>query len=142
MATQTCLPRARKNQLIIKEVGSEVLVFDQGRNKALCLNRTSAIVWNSCDGATTVQRMSRKLEEQLQTPVDESVVWFALQSLEKDGLLDDMPAVPPMMASMTRSEMFRKLGAVAAIAIPVIAVLAPPSAKAATASGPSSSPPK
>jgi hypothetical protein len=141
MATQTCLPRARKNQLIVKEVGDEVLVFDQGRNKALCLNRTSAIVWNSCDGATTVKGMSRTLEEKLQTPVDESVVWFALQSLEKDGLLDDMPAVPPVMATMTRGDLFRKLGAVAAIAIPVIAVLAPPSAKAATASGPSATRP-
>jgi len=39
------LPLARKDQLIVKEVDDEVLVYDLKTDQAHCLNKTAALVW-------------------------------------------------------------------------------------------------
>ena len=39
------------------ELPEETLMYDRERHKALCLNRTSSLVWRRCDGQTTVEEM-------------------------------------------------------------------------------------
>ena len=79
------LPRARNRELIIREMPDEVLVYDMDRQKAHCLNHTSAFIWKHCDGKRTVKEMALLFErERLVLRVRhlrllEFLLWFALR---------------------------------------------------------------
>ncbi|HJZ82776.1 MAG TPA: PqqD family peptide modification chaperone [Pyrinomonadaceae bacterium] len=51
------LPRARSENLVIRELDDETLVYDMERDEAHCLNQTAALVWQRCDGRTTATRL-------------------------------------------------------------------------------------
>ena len=57
-------PRARKQGLLIERLPDEVLVYDLDRKKAHCLNGSAALIWNHCDGKTSVEGISRILQQQ------------------------------------------------------------------------------
>jgi hypothetical protein len=128
------VPRARTEGLVIKTLPDEVLVYDRDRDKAHCLNQTAALVWKYCDGKTTVPSMARRLERDLNTErVDEKVVWYALDQLGKDHLLEETVVPPALLGGMSRREMVRALGVAAVVAVPLVtSIIAPTPAQAAT----------
>ena len=128
------VPRARTEGLVIQELPDEVLVYDRDRDKAHCLNQTAALVWKYCDGKTTVSNMAHRLERDLNTErVDEKVVWYALDQLGKDHLLEEMVVPPTLLGGMSRREMVRVLGVAAVVAVPLVSsIIAPTPAQAAT----------
>lgn len=132
------LPLARKGQLIIRELPDEVLVYDQDRNKALCLNQSAALVWKHCDGQTPITDIAQLIEKELKTPVTDDLVWLALTRLDKLNLLEEKIELPQAIAGMSRRDFSRKVGLSAALAIPVIMALST-SASAATTLPPGSS---
>jgi hypothetical protein len=119
------LPKARKEQLIVKELPDEVLIYDLARDKAHCLNQTAALVWKNCDGNTSITEINASLAEESGAPVDERVVWLALDQLEKFNLLADAPAMPVAFNGLNRRQLIRTLG-MAAAALPVIITMAAP----------------
>ena len=126
-------PLARKEGLVIQELPDEVLVYDLDRDKAHCLNETAAMVWRRCDGQATTTAITKALENELHKPVDEKLVWLALDQLGRNNLLEHTPAPPPIMSGLNRREMVRALGIAAAVAIPVVtSIVAPTPAQAAT----------
>ena len=129
-------PRARQESLVIKTLQDEVLVYDLSADKAHCLNRTAAFVWNNCDGRKTVSEIARLLREELQTPVDENVVWLALDQLEKFKLLQEHAAKPANVNGMSRRQMVRSLGLAAAVALPLITSIVAPTPVQAASPGP------
>jgi hypothetical protein len=129
---KSATPRAREESLIIKTLPDEVLVYDLNADKAHCLNRTAAFVWNNCDGLKTVSEIARLLQEDLRMPVDENVVWLALDQLDKFQLLQERAAKPANVNGMSRRQLVRSLGLVA-ISLPLItSIVAPTPAQAAT----------
>lgn len=129
---RTVIPTARKEGLVIQELPDEVLVYDLKRHQASCLNHTAARVWRHCDGKTSVAEVARRLEQE-SSPVDEQVVWYALDQLDKFNLLEERPQLPPEFASLSRRQFLRKTALAAAIAVPIIvAVVAPTPAQAAS----------
>jgi len=128
------VPRARTEGLVIQELPDEVLVYDRDNDKAHCLNQTAALVWKYCDGKTTVSNMAQLLERDLKTEsVDENVVWYALDQLGKDHLLEETVVPPALLAGMSRREMVRVLGVAAVVAVPLVtSIIAPTPAQAAT----------
>jgi len=127
------LPRARQEGLVIEELAGEVLVYDSERDKAHCLNQTAALVWKYCDGRTTASSMARRLERELKTSkVDEKVVWFALDQLSKDHLLDETFVPPGILNGLSRRQMVRVLGIAAVVAVPLVTTIVVPTARAAT----------
>src|SRR5258707_12077357 len=96
------LPKARRNQLVRKELGGEMLVYDRNSDEAHCLNETAALVWAHCDGRTTVAEMAQLLEDELKTPVADEVVWFALEQLRKSRLLQEPWAATAPAEQMSR----------------------------------------
>lgn len=123
---QQHLPVARKQGLIVKELQDEVMFYDSKRNKAFCLNQTSALVWQRCDGKTTIAEMTQILEN-FDSSLSESVVWFALNQLETDGLLEQSVPAPAEAVGLTRKDVIRKLGIAAAL-VPLVSVLVAPAA--------------
>jgi hypothetical protein len=120
-------PRKRQDNLIVRELPEELLVYDLARDKALCLNHLAASIWKRCDGKSTPQELARALK------LDQRVLWCALDRLGKDGLLDGIVEMPPGLAGLTRREQIKALGKSAAIAIPLVtAVSAPSAAEAAS----------
>ena len=129
-------PRARKDGLIVQNLPDETLVYDLERDRAHCLNQTAAFVWRHCDGRANAKEIARALNRQTKQPVDEKLVWLAIDQLGRNHLLTETPALPPHVTGLNRREVMRALGLTAAVAIPVVAsIVAPLPAQAATCLG-------
>ena len=122
--TTTPMPKAKTERLIVREIDSETLVYDRGRDAASCLNEFAARVWRECDGETSVAAIAAALGE------DERAVWLALHQLTKAKLLTEAIAFPPdMSAAKSRREIGARLGLGAAAF--VASIVAPMPAQAA-----------
>ena len=129
-------PRARKDGLIVQNLPDETLVYDLERDRAHCLNQTAAFVWRHCDGRSSAKEIARALKDQIKQPVDEKLVWLAIDQLGRNHLLKERPPPPPNVAGMNRREVVRALGLTAAVAIPVVAsIVAPMPAQSASCVG-------
>jgi hypothetical protein len=124
-----------RDQLIVEQLGAELMIYDQKRNHAFCLNQKAALVFQYCDGKTTVAGLAARLTQTLGEPVDEKVVQFALQSLSQDGLLEPLDFPPVVTAGMTRREVMQKIGVRAAVALPLVTTLLVATPKAHASGG-------
>src|SRR5205807_3020125 len=116
--------------LIVKELENEVLIYDENNNKAHCLNQTAALVWKSCDGRTTIPKISSRLEEKLGDRVPEQVVLLALRQLDESRLLETNSISATWVAGTSRRELVRRIG-IAAVALPIISSMTTANAVAA-----------
>ena len=80
-------PKAREEELVVRELGDETLVYDLKSHKAHCLNRTAALVWKSCDGRRTIREIAAAVGREAGAQVDERVVWLGLERLNRVRLL-------------------------------------------------------
>jgi Coenzyme PQQ synthesis protein D (PqqD) len=127
------LPRARREHLVVQDLPDELLIYDLERHKAFCLNRTAASVWQGSNGRRTIEELARLVERELRNPIDESLVWLALEQLNRHSLLAEKIELPIAEERMTRREMARALGFATAALVPLItAITAPTAAQAAT----------
>ena len=122
------LPIARSERLLIEKLPDEVLVYDLDRKKAHCLNSTAALIWNHCDGKTSVKELVSLLEKQSNGKVQEEVVWFGLDQLQSARLLDGPPAATSK-ERLSRRELVKRIGL--AVAVPTIVSVLAPKASAA-----------
>jgi hypothetical protein len=137
--TVALAPLARTERLIVQQMPNEVLVYDQDRHLAHCLNLTAALVWKNCDGKNTVARIASLVGRELQTPVRDEVVLLALDQLRKDHLLAADAAIPAPLNSVSRRTLIRAIGIGAVVALPaIISLTAPTPAAAATGLAPGS----
>ena len=121
------LPRAREDELVVRELSDETLVYDQKRHRAYCLNRAAALVWRRCHGRTNVAEMATLLEEELNIPAGEDAVWLALKQLGRSHLLRER-VVPPVRAGpYPRREVMRRM---ALVGVAVVSISAPTVAQA------------
>ena len=123
--SQTAL--ARQEEIVVQELPDEVLVYDLKRHKAHCLNKTAAFIWQRCDGQTSVKELANMLGRESGSPVEEDVIWYALDKLGRAELLEEKINLP-VKDAMSRRRMIRRLGALAAV--PAVVSLVAPSALA------------
>lgn len=74
-------PEARCRQLVIQELPDEVLIYDLETNRALCLNKTAAFVWQNCDGQNSVGQIAYLLSKKFKAPIEDAIVRFALREI-------------------------------------------------------------
>lgn len=126
------LPQARTDNLVIRELDDETLVYDMEREKAHCLNQTAALIWQQCDGKTTATQAARALGEELDTSVDADLVWLAVRQLQRFHLVEVSKNSP----SVSRRDLVLKYAPLA-LALPVImSINTPAPAQAASCGGP------
>ena len=106
------LPAARRSKFLVRELAEETIVYDEGANRAHCLNRTAALVWKNCDGRHTVRQIAAKVGERLSSRVPVEVVRLALHQLAERALAPRRVArrgrpVRPVCASPTGHEVGR-----------------------------------
>lgn len=119
-------PVARQEGLVIQEMPDEILVFDLETNKAHCLNQTAAFVWKSCDGVNSVSEIARLFGDESGKPVQEDLVWLAIDQLNENNLLAEQ--VKADFKNQTRREVIKKIGLAAVIALPIVSSLVAPTA--------------
>lgn len=125
------LPQARTDNLVIRELDDETLVYDMEREKAHCLNQTAALIWQQCDGKTTATQAARALGKELDTSVDTDLVWLAVKQLQRFHLVE-VSRNPP---SVSRRDLVLKYAPVA-LALPLImSISAPTPAQVASCGG-------
>ncbi len=125
-------PHAR-DDLLVHGLDEEAVVYDFASTRAHCLNRMALLVWRLCDGKNSIQRISRTLTAQLGQPVDEQVVWLALDQLSKAGMLREAVEAPQI--DLRRRRFLKKMALTAglSIALPAVwSILAPTPAYAAS----------
>jgi hypothetical protein len=126
------LPKARTHQLIVRALPDETLIYDQTADKAHCLNRTAALVWEHCDGKMTAAELSRMLHGKLGIKTAEPLIHLTLEKLARRRLLESMPA--ELAVRQDRRKVLRRL---ALAALPVILTMtAPRAAQAASQAAP------
>ena len=132
IASKLSSPCARSEDLIVEELGEELLVYDMKADRGHCLSPTAARVWRRCDGRTPAKDMSAELD------LDPDAVARALDELAACQLLEPTPELTVVAANgdgATRRELatrFLKAGAVAAAAPLIVSVVAPTPAQAQT----------
>lgn len=128
-------PIARKDGLVVQEMPDEVLVYDLNTNKAHCLNQTAAFVWKYCDGKNTIDEIGSLMEREFGSPVNNEMIWLAIDLLNKDNLLEN--GVATKFNGLSRREVIKKVGLATAVALPVVAMLSFPQVSLAVACPPS-----
>src|SRR5687767_10027501 len=78
-------PRARAEDLVIEELGDELLVYDERQHRAHCLSPTAVRVWRACDGELTQDAL------QVELGLEADAVARALHELEACELLEGTP---------------------------------------------------
>jgi hypothetical protein len=116
------LPRSRMDNLVIRELDDETLIYDMERDEAHCLNQTAALVWQQCDGKTTAAQAARSLQGKLDVSVDADFVWLAVKQLRSFHLVERDGNVP----SVSRRDLVLKYAPLA-LALPVIVSISSPS---------------
>lgn len=120
--------KARQEDIVVQELENELLIYDLRTDKAFCLNETSALIWQTCDGTKSVSEISREISEKVNSPVSENLVWLALDQLSKDDLLSDRQPVVSKFDGLSRREIIKKVGLTSMVALPLISSLVSPRA--------------
>ncbi|CAN5223731.1 hypothetical protein BH10ACI1_BH10ACI1_06220 [soil metagenome] len=121
-------PLSRKNDIVVQEHDDEVLIYDLNENKAFCLNKTSAIVWQACDGKRTIAEINDFVGQQLNSKTDEYVIWLALDQLSKENLIENDVKLTDKFVGLSRREVIKKVGLASVIALPLVSSLVAPMA--------------
>jgi hypothetical protein len=124
-------PIGRKNDIVVQDMADEILIYDIQANKAYALNETASFVWRSLDGKANAADISRKLGNKLKTPVDENIVWLALEQFRMDGLLEDADSFSTPVTGLSRREVVKRVGFASMVALPTVASLLAPTAVSA-----------
>lgn len=127
-------PVSRKSDIVVQEFENEILIYDLNINKAFCLNQTSALIYQLCDGKHTIPEISDLMSVKLKTIVSEELVWLAINELKKNNLLENSKEISTSLQGISRREVAKKVGFASLIALPIISsVVAPNATMAASA---------
>lgn len=119
-------PKARTENLVVQELDGEVLIYDLNIGKAFCLNESSALVWQACNGSNDVSEISDLLGKHLNSTVDDDFVWLALDQLKKENLIENKEEVVVDFNGMSRRDVIRKVGLASVAALPFVSSLVTP----------------
>jgi len=124
-------PLARKTDVFVEKLPKEVVLYDKTNNKAHCLNKTAAAIWESCDGTRTVADLVHVVKSRFGMSVDSNLVLQALEELEKAGLMEAGTVAVPDAALASRRDAMGKM-ALAGSALVATIIAAAPSAHASS----------
>jgi hypothetical protein len=112
-------PLARSEDLVVEELGDELLVYDLTTDQAHALGPAAARVWRACDGKTDAVAFSVELG------LDDETITRALDELRANRLLDEGTELAPGISRRDLSVKVAKVGGAVA-ATPLIVSLAAP----------------
>lgn len=120
------IPRLRIENIVVQDLGNEILIYDLKMDKAFCLNEVSKAVWQACDGRHTISEIIKEVGFKLKSEPNEDLIWFALNQLNKENLLENGDELPNRFAGMPRREVIKKIGLGTMLALPIVASMVAP----------------
>lgn len=130
------VPKTRNENIVVQEMEKEILIYDLKDDKAFCLNETSAMIYQLCNGKRTITEIADAMSIKLNKLVSEDLVWLALDKLKQDDLLEKSGEFEIDFKGLARRQVIKKVGFASMIALPIISsIVAPPAAHAASALG-------
>jgi hypothetical protein len=116
------LPVARTKNLLIQEVGNELIVYDRENNASHCLNLMASTVWHYCDGNYTINDIAKLLEKELDIAKDSDVdmrglVYLTLEELERYNLIQEYLKRPIGASGISRRQVVKTATLVGGFAI-------------------------
>jgi hypothetical protein len=124
---EAIVPAVRTEGLVIEHLAGETLIYDLERDQVHQLNPTAAVVFELCDGRTSVATLADRASPRLERRLTAEAVGEALDQLAAQELLD-------LPTGVSRREVVRGaavVGAGAAAAAPLIkSIVAPTPARA------------
>lgn len=120
------LPKSRQSDIVVQKINEEILIYDLKINKAFCLNETSALIYQLCDGNRAAAEIGQRLSEKFNTKVSEDLVWLALEGLKKADLLENGNELTNHFAGLARREVIKRVGLASMIALPFVSSLTAP----------------
>jgi hypothetical protein len=131
--TENYRPKTRDKEIIVQDAKDETLVYHLGKNKAFLLNSTIAEIWRNCNGLQDIKQLSNSVSSALGEKADENIIKLALDSLQKEDLLEESLSAADFFRQISRRELVRKAGLSSMIALPILMkIVAPTSANAAS----------
>lgn len=121
MATDAAIPTARTHDLVLTELGDELLVYDLRRDALHYLKPSAASVWRACDGTRSIRDVAVDLGESPET-VEAILLQLA------DALLLDDSTTPKRESRASRRALLRGAG----IGVVVTSITAPSAAAQAS----------
>lgn len=128
------IPKVRSENIVVQDLGNEILIYDLKMDKAFCLNEVSKAVWQACDGQKNIAEIVDTVSLKLNSPPNEDLIWFALNQLKKEKLIENGNELPNHFAEMSRREIIKKVGLGTMMALPIVASIVAPSSIQAAAS--------
>lgn len=122
------LPQVRNENIVVQNLKDEVLIYFFDGNKAVCLNSTSAIVFNHCNGKTTFDELKNKYK------FTDDLIYFTLDKLNENNLLKEYQA-NNHFAGLSRRDVIKRIGLGSMITLPVISGIIAPTATHAASGG-------
>lgn len=124
-------PIGLRNNVLTQDLDKELLLYDLARDKVFCLNETSMVIWNLCDGENTVENLRRKVSSQLKTNINEELIWLTLDMLKSEQLLSNHLEVTINFNGLSRREVIKKVGLSTMVTLPFVSAVIAPNAAAA-----------
>ena len=129
------LPKAKTSEILVQELDKELLVYNLKTNQAFCLNETSAIIYQLCDGKNSIADISSSVAKKLKREVSDELIWLALDGLKKEHLLENSEQFEIDFNGLNRRQIIRKVGLATLIALPIVSSVIAPSAAMAASGG-------
>ncbi len=127
MKNKSKLPFLRTENLVVKELPSELLIYDLDKNKAFCLNETARLIMDECDGKTSIDEAIVNLNRKFKAKVSEEMIWMVIEQLQKADFIEKDYQIPMETTRVTRRKILQSAAALG-IALPMITSLVAPSA--------------
>jgi len=124
-------PKTRVENIVVQDMNNEILIYDLKDNKAFCLNETSALIYQRCDGKNSVTEIKNSISKELNQSIAEDLIWLALNDLKKENLLEDSKEFEIDFKGLNRRQVIKKVGLASMVILPmVMSVTAPQAAQA------------
>jgi hypothetical protein len=120
-------PEVRLDELTIREVKDELVVYDGREKRAHRLNKTAAPILQASDGSRTVDQIASLLPDDLDLKDRTGLVWLTLHDLSKAGLLT--AAIPSANVDRSRRNLLQR-AAFIGLTLPVVESIVTQSATA------------
>lgn len=124
-------PSARQNNIVIKKLKKETLIYDLDTNKAVCLNVTSAMVFELCNGKRTISEIADEMSKLMKSLISTELVQLAIEQLNHDVLMKTVSSENSLLNHLSRRELVRKVGFGATVALPLVSSVVAPESIAA-----------
>lgn len=122
------MPQSRQQNIVVQELKGELLIYDLSLNKAFCLNQSSAVVWQLCDGEKSIPEIAKIVGGKLKSEINDDFIWLALDRLKKENLIANPEEISSNFNGLSRRQVIKRIGFSSMVALPLITSLVAPSA--------------